>query len=634
MAALLVFTVAAAWDWRLPGLYMDAVNPEYIIPGILNPDGAGNRPWILPGNVLLDRFPVFTGTLYHGSTQLYFALPVLAAFGVDVASLRLAQTLAGGLILLLAARLLRGHASGARAALAATALLLLALDPSFVIALRTQAYSCIFPMMLLLGAVLLLRDGRERAQPMPRFAAAGLLFGLAVFSYFIFAFFFPALLWLVLRKGGAHGAASRWRGLLVWLIGCAVGCLPTLCGLLLIKDELGSVAALLDWLHLRSSDLKVMGDDTSVAARIASVANDFWHVVDSDWPRRMILRRYDGGPVAAVKAALLIGLPAVALWRSRGTPERFDVLLPLALATSFLVCACIFGGRLGGHHYTALMPLLYVAFGSACALLWTQPTTPPAVSRRYIGGVAVLATAMGIANAHALARMHGDLRTTGGVGLYSDAIDRFSAEVSTHDPGATVYLPDWGFVMPFMFLTKASVAQRDAVHPFRVRREACAGKPQIVVFTGTDNAAKIALIANIADLPAPAVRTWTQRDGTPVFQSARFDPRDGCQDEPSPSSLPTATPRIALQPAALHTCAFLGPARVSAQWDAAGMASRVKVFVQPAGAPATLWTDGDARGSASTGPWATPGMKFILRDEANDSVLAEAVVEPKACPTP
>ena len=35
--AFLALVATYARDWRLPGLYMDAINPEYLIPGILHP---------------------------------------------------------------------------------------------------------------------------------------------------------------------------------------------------------------------------------------------------------------------------------------------------------------------------------------------------------------------------------------------------------------------------------------------------------------------------------------------------------------------------------------------------------------------------------------------------------------------
>src|SRR4030095_11424142 len=156
--ALVVCPGASALDWRVPGLYMDAVNPEYIIPGILDPSAPGHRPWILPGNNFLSRFPVFTGSIYHGSTQLYFALPFMALLGADIATLRIVQGLAGCLILLLLALYAGRLNAGLKGALAALSVVLLALDPSFVMALRTQAYSCMFPLFLLLASALILND--------------------------------------------------------------------------------------------------------------------------------------------------------------------------------------------------------------------------------------------------------------------------------------------------------------------------------------------------------------------------------------------------------------------------------------------------------------------------------------------
>ena len=162
VVALIVFAIAYAMDWRMPGLYMDAVNPEYIIPGIFDPKAPGHHPWIVPGNVILGRFPLFTGQIYHGSTQIYFALPLMALFGVDVGTLRITQGAAGFLIVLLLALVMRRADAPAKSAIAAVAMVPLALDPSFVVALRTQAYSCLFPLMLLLVSMLLLRGWQTK----------------------------------------------------------------------------------------------------------------------------------------------------------------------------------------------------------------------------------------------------------------------------------------------------------------------------------------------------------------------------------------------------------------------------------------------------------------------------------------
>ena len=66
---LAVYGFVASREITLPGVYMDAVNPDYLVVKLLNWHHA--RPltaWVLPGNYLHDRVPILI-SLYHGLQQ-------------------------------------------------------------------------------------------------------------------------------------------------------------------------------------------------------------------------------------------------------------------------------------------------------------------------------------------------------------------------------------------------------------------------------------------------------------------------------------------------------------------------------------------------------------------------------------
>ncbi len=636
-SALIVFAFAYAMDWRLPGLYMDAVNPEYIIPGIFDPKAPGHHPWIVPGNVILGRFPLFTGQIYHGSTQIYFALPLMALFGVDVGTLRITQGAAGFLIVLLLAQFMRRADAPAKSAIAAAALVPLALDPSFVVALRTQAYSCLFPMMLLLGAMLLLRDWESKPRPALRLVASGLLFGLSVFSYFIFAFFFPALVWLFLT-GRTQNARRDLGFAALWLFACLAGYLPVIGGLFRVSQALGSFEAMLRWLHGHSDSLRPLGDAGSAMDRVRTMSVVARGVLTGRWPWLMVLQHHAGDFTGSLKAALLVLVPVGTLIVARAVPrdDRRAIATPLVFVVSFLACAAVFGNRLDGHHYTTIVPFLYAAFGAACAAWWTRPRETATARVAAASGFALLAV-VAVMNTFNLAHFHRDLEASGGAAMYSDAIDRFAHRVARDDPDATAYFPDWGYVMPFVFVTRARLAWLDSVDPDRIARESCTGKPQVVVFTGAGNAAKFDVIASLAHQPPPAITTWAQRDGVPVFQSARYAPRTDCTDIP-PASAPPAPeigpgPAIAVAPAAASDCDFLSPFRATARWDAGNPAlSYVEAWIAAPGAKSKPWTGGAERSEYSTAQWATPGMAFVLIDPVTQKALARTEIARIACP--
>ena len=532
--ALTLFAAAYLRDLGLPGLYMDAINPEYLIPGILEPP----QPvaYIVPGNYLGGRFPLLTGSLYHGSTQLYAALPFLAIFGPNLITFRVFQLVVGAAILALVLRLSASGAADSKRAIALGAAGALALDPSSVLALRTQAYSTIFPLLLLLGSVLLLQAWRDGRRPWVRLFASGILYGLAVFSYFIFAFFLPALLWLVLRRPHPGGDRRTWSAAFLWLAGSVVGYAPLICGPLLMRSELGGWPELLAWLQQTGAQLQITQDTAGLLGRIGTVVADSGGVLAGEWPWLMILGRSRLDLMDLAKAGILVIIPLVALVARRfwARGEWRPLLVPIALLLSFHVGALAFGSRLDGHHYTAVLPLVYVAFAYGCAVLWpsgasvggnSRTVSPDNVARAVlvIGAISMVAVTNGLAQQ----RFHRDLVATGGVRLYSDAIDRFAREVRRQDPAPAVYTPDWGFAMPMAFLTDAAPV-RGVAKVRAIRKGTCRNIQQLVVFAGTGNEGKLWGIAGLARRPIERITTWSQRDGVPVFQVARFAPTSNC----------------------------------------------------------------------------------------------------------
>ena len=350
----------------------------------------------------------------------------------------------------------------------------------------------------------------------------------------------PALLWLVLAERGA-----RLPRLGAFAVGSAVGLLPLVLGMLLLRDEVGGTRELLDWLRDNREGLDPGQDDQGVLGHVEVVWRESRYVFAGQWPWAMILQESRTAALEGLKATLLVVLPVVALlpWFAEARRRRV-VGVPLALAASFGVGALFFGGRLDGHHYTAVLPLLYAAFGAGCAVILPRGDGAGASFGSVPAAVrtAVVAVAVGIvvvSNLDGERDFQDRLAATGGVGLYSDAIDRFSWDVDTSAPGAAVHAPDWGTAMPVSYLSDTAFPVRMGVDAAALRAEVCAGKPQLVAFLGEDNEAKFDAVADVSGRPVEDVRTWRQRDGLPVFQVARFGAGAGCEP-PSAADAPPA----------------------------------------------------------------------------------------------
>ena len=140
--------VAATWlvvatqQIGLPGVYMDAVNPDYLVVRLLNRHAQTITTWLPGGNYSSPGRPVSV-QLYHGFTAGVARAAFFALFGTTVTGLRLTHAMfALGILAALYAMLTRGGVSRGDAALAGVAL---AVDPAFSYAFRTQSYITLAP---------------------------------------------------------------------------------------------------------------------------------------------------------------------------------------------------------------------------------------------------------------------------------------------------------------------------------------------------------------------------------------------------------------------------------------------------------------------------------------------------------
>lgn len=367
-AVALVHAVVATHRIDLPGIFADAVNPDYLVARILYPEPQRSITWVLLGNSLLgDRAPVLI-SLYHGSQQFWLGLPLYAVFGTTVEGVRLVHaTFALGVLAALYALLLRG---GIPSWFAAAVGVALALDPSFSYAFRTQAYITMAPAAwLLLGVACLMRarDARE-ANATRWLFASGALCGLAAVGYFVWAFVLPAIAFAAWH--GMRGLPLRRPPVVTWTLGLAAGGAAYPLGYLLIARKLGSVSGMAAFVRDTQASLGAFGSVQPLDARLWHAWRMLDATVSTAWHSGIMF----GGDTLAIpgsgwKLAALVGLP-YALWLLAEVRRRATPLLRLlvALPVSFVAMSLVFGDRLGGHHFVTLVPLCYAALGVS---LWT-----------------------------------------------------------------------------------------------------------------------------------------------------------------------------------------------------------------------------------------------------------------------
>ena len=254
-----------------------------------------------------DRFPILAGSFYHGPLQLYASLPIYYALDTTITSARLAQGLYGAAILLLAAGLLRRHAVPMVVALCT--LLLLAVDPAFMQSFKTQALSTVWPLGLLLASVLLTERWAlaGRAPRIWELMAAGVLAGLAFFSYFIYLFFVPALvlhLFLAWRATPPH--LSFWSAAAFALVGFLLGCIPYFVGYGLLYSRFDDWAGFYAYLTGAAQQLQVTSQASSgLTAKAANIILSTGSAANDNWLSQMVFREPGKNILGDWKAALL-----------------------------------------------------------------------------------------------------------------------------------------------------------------------------------------------------------------------------------------------------------------------------------------------------------------------------------------
>lgn len=477
-----VFWISHLHEADLPGLYMDAVNPDYLAARALNPE-LPNAVWMQP----TIGIPVL-GALYHGVQTYYVGLPVFALLGLNLLALRVAQGLfASGILVMV--QLVLQRATGSLL-LGFAGALSLATELAFIASFRTQFYIVVAGGFWLLLAVYLAL-GRRAAQasmpaathmsaaanaPAPVNASApaaathdhaiefpalpwffsGVCAGLAVYGYFVFLFFLPvfvAMGWWYTRS---------WRAAFTWLLGFALGMQTYVLGYALAIISLGGFGPALEWIRSTSDGLDPMSSQLPFTQRLANAWSVLVITLQNAGNELMIFRTAEQGAWATWKVRLLVLAPpllaGLGLFHraTRRSDAESDTRAQGLLATwhlallplSFFAVSLVFGDRLWSHHYSSLIPVVYVVlFLAAWQLLRALPTTLP--RRAGTAFVAILVAG----NLHQQQGFFDRLTATGGVTYFSNAINRLADDALSMPADVVHVFPEWGFGMPFAFLT-------------------------------------------------------------------------------------------------------------------------------------------------------------------------------------
>ena len=518
VGVLLVYAGSATHLMEVPGVYMDAANPDYLVAKVLNRAHANPLiGWVLPGNYLANRFPVLV-SLYHGLQQFWLALPLYALFGMSVVGIRLTHMVfAMGVLIATLVLFRRARIPLAIAALAGVAI---AADPTFVFAFRTQSYITLAPvawMLLSIAALEMPVDGDRAPTVRRHYFVSGVCSGFAVLGYFVYAFYLPVMLGFMLA-GARRDSAQREVAVntVRWLAGLTLGCAYYVLGYALVARKVGGgIAGLIGFIDGSTARLAAFETSLSLAERLAAATAFVESVFTNGWHRALMFNAYGVQPLDAPRMLLLIVVPlllfAYAEMRGRSTPL---LRVAIALPCSFFAMSLIFGKRLGGHHFMSMLPLAYVALAAGLAAL--QPIDAARRARLPIIALTLLC-ALAAINLASTQRDFATLAKTGGMGLYSDAVNHLASGVAALPPATIVYFPDWGLALPVTLITGGRIATSAAVDVAEARRMLCSGRDVAIAIVG-DDARRFSDWTRELQWQPPRVTTYAQRDGVAVAQ--------------------------------------------------------------------------------------------------------------------
>ncbi|MGE7138659.1 hypothetical protein ACQKIE_13620 [Luteibacter sp. NPDC031894] len=494
----------------LPGIYMDAANPDFLAARWLhhghNP-GAG-----IPSKI----FPIL-GSFYHGMQNAYLGLPFFAVAGFSVTSLRLEQAVFGAILLLALYHLTRRLTSSRGLAVAVG--VGLATELAFTASFRTQFYIVLGGAAWFILSMLLALPAEPDSRVVRRRAFwSGVCFGLASYGYFVLSFFAPAMAllvacWIPRRDWGR------------WVAGAVVGVSPFLLGFLSLLAKKHGLEPTLEFVRGMLGQLKPF-EASGASGNNLVYAWDMIGLATSDLANEgMIFGQRVSGLWGASKAwwlaASVLGLLMIGVVRAlRHQPRATTVMLPALMPLSFLAVASLFGHRLGAHHFSVLLPFVYLL----PALLLAQAAAMLRGSSPRVRVAALVMLTLGVVGGNLVqqAHFHGWLVKTGGRGHSSDALTTLAVEARSVPTHVAYLFPEWGFFTSFAFLTGNRVRYSVDIEPGTIEHLKKDGITEFrLVYWDAGDEGRYRRALQNSGVSSVEPRTFLSREGQPAFHWLR-----------------------------------------------------------------------------------------------------------------
>lgn len=581
-ALILTFVVifGAIRNISLPGLYADAINPDYFVNYFFH-NTFNNIAWIYP----YIGIPIF-GQPYHGNIPFFIGTPIYLIFGSTIEAQRMLNAFYGVVLVILNYLLLVRIIDRRKIAFGVT--LGLATNIALISAFRTQMYIIIPGACLILAAIYLLvvKDGQLCKK---KIFLSGVLSGIAFYSYFVYLFYVPAFLAFIYLN-----FKKNIRVCLNWLLGFCIPASLYLIGYLGIffktffsgnfKGTPGILFSIViisfllaislpvykickdeDWLPKEKFIYKryifsfigstligigylfYSGYITKIISAVANWNNAAIHMGSKPIPLfekvimniklffgaisnsgneirifKEITSRWNSLWLIIIILSIIIAFYIIIRKKIFFQKEVKFMMFFLGSIVVFFICCVPLATNLQANHYFSIIPLSFMILGICGNIIYNYLSSKYSkicVIKR-IGYL--LICFLVVFNFINQGFFQYQLKYTGGRGYYSEQINILSSQavVDRKNGKNELYIfPEWGFMMGFSFLTENSVPYIIDINVDKMKELKANDRNVVLCFWNPQNQEKYMEIINQAGMNVNDIKFWRERDGNIAFYS-------------------------------------------------------------------------------------------------------------------
>lgn len=499
---LTIITVQLIKLGNYPGIYFDAIFPDYIAVQLLHPLELQSRwgqfswPWLCQP--------------YHGTNGIIITLlSVMITGSTSVLQHHITYGIVAAIAVFLCYKILTHQIIGVSKLWSGLGSVILISCPSLLAIVISQSYMCLFGSVCILGGVLAFLNWQNDVGALGRLSLCYFLFGLAFYSYFNFLFFFPPLLICTVFAMRRYGSVSfddivtpllaftlgfgifivGWSQRALMMNGVDMAAIGNKVKLFLAVYTLLTIVFIAFFKRIKRRKLllvyliaggavwliKIMPayremsarygiiQNTPLKERITAVINDYSSILTSEFAGFPGRRLFES--VAVLNShVILFGIIAVLVASATELLVRkcnVKWKIPVVVIVFYLCCCVVFGPRMNQHHYVPLLFITYLGFVLCVQRIFICISESNSAVCRYIARFKknILMTAvlsLVLLNFFNAQKIIIYIRDTGGDNYWaSEMTDLANEAVRRNDNGyREVYIfSEWGFMTSFDYLT-------------------------------------------------------------------------------------------------------------------------------------------------------------------------------------